>query len=320
MKKYISNYIDNGKTDGSKSIRFFMVFLSSIFLSAISLSFLYVVYNKTKGFVSANINVSFSFLSDAFLYLAGNYLFGAFILLSMIFALFSLNHVNHDKKSVGNHKYKLGILIPALFIYSFFNHMSSLEFVQDDLYYFLTYSLSLLIMSFTVIVFYIPFSTNLKEILNIFKHDQAMFFIFKALILFCFFFALIFLYTDSSDFSFAIMPLGVAFLLFVLRFTSGREYGNELMKLKFELSGFDISGIETKYQSRLNQSLYFSDVEGIHSQLSAYKVNDKLREIKEAFRKHLEENQAYQHMFIFIKEEEKKLYIIDLDGNTVTSS
>lgn len=70
MKTYISNYIDNGKTDGSKSIRFFMVFLCSTLLSAISLSFLYVVYNETRGFISDNIHLSFGFLSDIFLYLA----------------------------------------------------------------------------------------------------------------------------------------------------------------------------------------------------------------------------------------------------------
>ena len=327
MKTRISSFIDNGKTDGSKSIRFFIVFLSSLLLSAISLSFLYVVYNKAIGLVSDNTNLSFDFFFNALSYTVNNYLLGSSMLLSAIFFIFSKNHVRYNKKNMGKHGFKLSFLITLLFFYSFSNNLSSFRLVQNDLYYFLTYTLSSLVMLSSIIIFYLPISTDFKEIMRVLKadseHNKTMFFIAKASTFTFISLSIAILYTEFYNLHIVtLLALLSLYLLFAARliFISGVVSFNDLMRLRLELNGFDISAIETRFKSYLSNSLFFSNVKGINNELAKYESNDELFNAIKKINNYLKEHKAQDDIFIFIKKEKSNFTIVDLDGNVVVST
>ena len=325
MKKTISNYIYNGKTDFSKSLRLFTVFLLSFLLLSVFISFLYLFYNETKGFFNYNIDISTEILSNILLYLLKNYLLGISILLSTIFFILSINQINYDNKTMGKHGMKLIILVSISFIYSFSHHLTSAPFVQDGVYHFVTYILSAIIILFSMIAFYMPCCTNLNELVKVIKRDSKKnkngFVLIKTSIFIYGLAILAYLYTDIFDFHVFIAPIMfIYFIVFCRSFDS--NYINNIMKLKFEAAGFDISSIEDRFQKKeLGESLYLLEKQAIVERVKDYETTRRIFKEKEDMDTVFTENNIKdKHYLIYVVRKDDNFTIVDLYGNLIVST
>lgn len=323
MKKMILGYINNGRTDFSKAIRLFTVFLFSFLLLSGLISFLYLFYSETKSSFTYNFGIFDDVVSDAILYLLKNYLLGISILLSTIFFIFSINHINHDKKTIGKHKIKLTLLVVMSFIYSFVHYFISSPFIEDNIYYFVTYILSAIIILFSMIVFYLPYCTDLNELVKMIRMDyqknQGVFVLFRTSVLIYVLMILTYLYAGFFEAHGTLAPMIFMYLILFSR-ASDSNYFNKIMKLKFEVAGFDISSVEDKFQKKLGDSLYLCEKNKMIKKVKPHIGKHQYPENKDIETIFEDNNiKGGQYLIIFLNKY-NDFTVVDLDGKQLLSS